>query len=97
MKENIAKLIVGLASVALVLPFVSVAFLVGARAVSDAQGVSEQMLLAALALGGAAASVFKNASRRAETGQSRETALHLSSTPNANKHSRGAFVRVHSH
>lgn len=53
MKLVFAKSLVVLAGVALVVPFVAVALLVGAQAAAGAGGSEQRLVLAALALGGA--------------------------------------------
>lgn len=53
MKVVFAKSLVLLTGVALVVPFVAVALLVGAQAATAAGGPQQRLVLAALALGGA--------------------------------------------
>jgi hypothetical protein len=53
MKTVFAKLLVVLAGAALVLPFVALSLLVGARAASGVEDGGERLLLAVLAIGGA--------------------------------------------
>ncbi|HYO63026.1 MAG TPA: hypothetical protein VER08_05150 [Pyrinomonadaceae bacterium] len=66
-KAGFAKIIIALAAVALTVPFVAVALAVGARAVERAASSREDLLLVALAVLCAAASVAKNTGRAAET------------------------------
>jgi hypothetical protein len=78
MKAVTTKMLVSLAGILLAAPFFVVALLLGARAVSLSQGSEEDLLLVALALGGAAISVANGIGRRAarekSTGEQRETA-----------------------
>ena len=53
MKVVFAKSLVVLAGVALVVPFVAVALLVGAQATAGSDGADQRLVLAALAVGGA--------------------------------------------
>lgn len=92
MKESIVKMIITLAAIALVLPFVALAFLVGAQAVAGAENLREDLLLVVLALGGAAASMLKNMNRKSRT-QGNASTLHIASRP-AGRNSHGAFMNV---
>ena len=65
MKIVTTKMIVSLAGLLLVAPFFAVALIVGARAVALSQGAQDDLLLVALALGGAAASIVNGMGRRA--------------------------------
>jgi hypothetical protein len=65
MKAVTARMFISLVGVALVVPFFVVALLVGARAVALAQGAPDDLLLMALAFGGAVASVVNGFGRRA--------------------------------
>ena len=58
MKSVTTKMIVSFTGLLLVAPFFIVALIVGARAFSLSQGTQDELLLVALALGGAAASVI---------------------------------------
>ena len=64
MKAVTAKMIVSLTGILLVAPFFVVALIVGARAVALSQGAQDDLLLVALALGGAAASIANGMGRR---------------------------------
>jgi hypothetical protein len=64
MKTVTAKMLVSLIGVLLVAPFFVVALIVGARAVALSHGSSDDLLMVALALGGAAASVVNGMGRR---------------------------------
>ena len=63
MKAVFARTLVMLAGVMLIVPFMAVALLVGARAAAGAQGTGHRLLLAALAFGGALYSAAKGFSR----------------------------------
>jgi hypothetical protein len=66
MKAVTARMFISLVGVALVVPFFVVALLVGARAVALAQeGAQSDLLLMALAFGGAVAGVVNGFGRRA--------------------------------
>ncbi len=77
MKTVTAKMLVSLIGVLLVAPFFVVALIVGARAVALSQGSGDDLLMVALALGGAAASIANGMGRRnvkeAGASTSRET------------------------
>ena len=66
MKTRLAKIFVAFAAVALAVPFVAVALAVGARAVDSAAGSRDGLLLVALAVVCAAASVAKNSGGAAQ-------------------------------
>lgn len=66
MKAVTAKMLVSLIGVALAAPFFVVALIVGARAVSLSHGASDDLLMVALAFGGAAASIVNGMGRRNE-------------------------------
>jgi hypothetical protein len=63
-KSVTGKMIVSLIGILLVAPFFVIALIVGARAVALSQGVQEDLLLVALAIGGAAASIFNSMGHR---------------------------------
>ncbi|HEV2915003.1 MAG TPA: hypothetical protein VGX92_17125 [Pyrinomonadaceae bacterium] len=65
MKAVTARMLISLVGVALVVPFFVVALVVGARAVALAQGAEDDLLLIALAFGGAVASIINGFGRRA--------------------------------
>jgi hypothetical protein len=65
MKAVTAKMLVSLVGVLLAAPFFVVALVVGARAVALSQGSRDDLLLAALALCGAAISIANGMGRRA--------------------------------
>ena len=64
MKAVTTKLIVSLVGILLVAPFFIVAVIIGARAVALSQGAQDDLLLVALALGGAVASIANGMGRR---------------------------------
>lgn len=64
MKIVNTKMIVSFAGLLLVAPFFAVALIVGARAVSLSQGTQDDLLLVALAVGGALASIVNGMGRR---------------------------------
>jgi hypothetical protein len=64
MKAVTAKMLVSLVGILLVVPFLAMALIVGARAVALSQGAQDDLLLVALALGGAAASIVNGMGRR---------------------------------
>jgi hypothetical protein len=66
MKVFTTKMIVSLTGLLLIAPFFIFALIVGARAVALSQGASDDLLLAALALGGAAASIINGLGSRSE-------------------------------
>ena len=57
MKAVTTKMLVSLVGILLVAPFFAIALLVGARAVALSQGAQDDLLLVALAICGAAASI----------------------------------------
>jgi hypothetical protein len=63
MKAVTAKMLLSLVGVLLVAPFFAVALIIGARAVSLSHGAQDDLLLVALALGGAAASIINGMGR----------------------------------
>jgi hypothetical protein len=72
MKAITARMFISLIGVALVVPFFVIALVVGARAVALVQGAQDDLLLVALAFGGAVASVVNGFGRRTAKGQSSE-------------------------
>lgn len=66
MKAVTAKMLLSLAGVLLAAPFFALALFVGARAVSLSHGTQDDLLLVALALGGAAASIINGMGRAAK-------------------------------
>lgn len=69
MKAVTARMFISLVGVMLVVPFFVVALLVGARAVALAQGAQDDLLLIALAFGGAVASIINGFGRRTHNGR----------------------------
>jgi hypothetical protein len=72
MKAITARMFISLIGVALVVPFFVIALVVGARAVALAQGAQDDLLLVALAFGGAVASVVNGFGRRTLKAESKE-------------------------
>lgn len=64
MKAVKAKMLVSLIGILLVAPFFAIALIVGARAVALSHDAQDDLLLVALALGGAAASIINGMGRR---------------------------------
>ena len=64
MKAVTKKMLLSLVGVVLVAPFFAVALIVGARAVALSQGTQDDLLMMALAFGGAAASIVNGLGRR---------------------------------
>jgi hypothetical protein len=69
MKAVTAKMLVSLIGILLVAPFFAIALIVGARAVALSHGTQDDLLLVALALGGAAASIVNGMGHRSEREQ----------------------------
>jgi hypothetical protein len=63
MKAITAKMLLSLVGILLVAPFFALALIIGARAVSLSHGAQDDLLLVALALGGAAASIINGMGR----------------------------------
>ena len=79
MKAVTTRMLLSLVGVALVAPFFAVALIVGARAVALAGSTGDDLLMMALAFGGAIASVVNGLGRRAaraERGQQAATETH---------------------
>lgn len=66
MKTVTAKMFISFIGILVVAPFFAFALIVGARAVAVSQGAQDDLLLVALALAGAAASVINGMGRRTE-------------------------------
>lgn len=64
MKAVTTKMIVSLVGILLVAPFFIVAVIIGARAVALSQGAQDDLLLVALALGGAVVSIANGMGQR---------------------------------
>ena len=65
MKVVTTKMILSLVGILLVVPFFAVALIVGGHVAALSQGAQDDLLLVALALGGAVAGIFNGLSRRA--------------------------------
>ena len=64
MKDVTTKMIVSLVGILLVAPFFILAVIIGARAVALSQGTQDDLLLVALALGGAVSSIANGMGQR---------------------------------
>ena len=73
MKAVNPRMFISLVGVALVVPFFVIALVVGARAVALAQGTQDDLLLIALAFGGAVASVINGFGHRSGSKGARTT------------------------
>ena len=93
MKAVFAKSLVVLAGVVLVVPFVTVALLVAARAAEGAGSTEHRLLLAALAVGGALYSGARSLARQGAEAAG-ESALRLKSR--AGDSLGHAFMKIHS-
>ena len=85
MKAATTKMIVSLTGILLVAPFFVVALIVGARAAALSQCAQDDLLLVAVALGGAAASIVNGMSRRA-TRETPASGNHLEMKSSARTH-----------
>jgi hypothetical protein len=63
MKVITAKMLISFIGILLVAPFFAIALIVGARAVALSHGTQDDLLLVALALGGAVASIINGMGR----------------------------------
>ncbi len=72
MKPVTGRMFISLIGIALVVPFFVIALVVGARAVALAQGTQDDLLLVALAFGGAVASIVNGFGRRTAGGPRKE-------------------------
>ena len=84
MKDVATKMIVSMIGLLLVAPFFVVALIVGGRAVSLSQGAHDDLLLAALALAGAAASIV-NGMGRCTTNEKAPSGKRVKVTNNARR------------
>jgi hypothetical protein len=69
MKAVTKRMLLSLVGVVLVAPFFAVALIVGARAVALSQGTQDDLLMMALAFGGAVASIVNGLGRRTARSQ----------------------------
>lgn len=84
MKVVTAKMLIVLVGILLVAPFFAIALIVGARAVALSQGAQDDLLLVALALGGAAASIVNGMGRH--IAREKPASNHVEATDNAASH-----------
>lgn len=92
MKAVFARSLVLLGGVVLVVPFVTVALLVGARVADGAESTEQRLLLVALAVGGALFSGAKSLARDGAEARG-ENALRLKSC--AGEPASHAFMKLH--
>ena len=84
MKAVTAKMLLSLVGMLLVAPFFAIALIVGARAVALSHGAQDDLLLVALALGGAAASIVNGMGRRAAKEKQRIASTQVEATSKSN-------------
>lgn len=95
MKAVTARMFVSLVGVALVVPFFVVALLVGARAVALAQGAQDDLLLIALAFGGAVASIINGFGRRThKSGQGTRPARKVQDQMGPRRRGRASMIHL---
>jgi len=90
MKAVNAKWLVSLIGILLVAPFFAIALIIGARVVALSHGTQDDLLLVALALGGAAASIINGLGRRTSRERERDSGYQVEATSKA--HSRRAYM-----
>ena len=90
MKAVNAKWLVSLIGILLVAPFFAIALIIGARVVALSHGTQDDLLLAALALGGAAASIINGMGRSHSIEKKRGSSYQVEATSKA--HSRRAYM-----
>lgn len=83
MKSVTGKMMVSLIGILLVAPFFVVALFVGTRAVALSQGAQDDLLLVALVLGGAVASIVNNGVGRRTAGEKHAFGRHVAVTNQA--------------
>ncbi|HYJ46408.1 MAG TPA: hypothetical protein VEV81_07315 [Pyrinomonadaceae bacterium] len=93
MKAVTAKMLLSLVGILLVAPFFAVALALGARAVSLSHGAQDDLLLVALALGGAVASIINGMGRRAVK-EGRRVAGHQREAANNVRSRRGHMIHL---
>ena len=89
MKNITTKMIVSLIGILLVAPFIVIALIIGARAVALSQGAQDDLLLVALALGGATVSIINGMGHRAKR-EKQTSGRHVEAVNNAR--TRGASM-----
>ena len=93
MKAVVSKTFITLVGIVLVVPFVAVALLVGAKAVAGAQSTEHNLMLVMFAFGAALYSGMKNFGRPAEIERARGTStLHIA--PKADRKIGHAFLNT---
>ncbi len=93
MKAVNPRMFISLVGVALVVPFFVIALVVGARAVALAQGAEDDLLLIALAFGGAVLSVINGFGHRAG-GKGVRTTRSLSKAPDQPNPRRASMIHL---
>lgn len=93
MKRVVTRTLVAVAGVVLVLPFVAVALLVGARAMSGAESTEHNLMLVALAFVAALFGGVRNLVRPAEIERGHRSSLHIA--PKVAHGNRHAFLGTH--
>jgi hypothetical protein len=90
MKRVVIRTLIALAGVVLVLPFVAVALLVGARALSGAESTEHNLMLVTLAFVAALFGGVRNLVRPAEIERGHSSSLHIA--PKVAHRSQHAFL-----
>ena len=90
MKAVNAKWLVSLVGILLVAPFFAIALIIGARVVALSHGTKDDLLLAALVVGGAAASIINGMGRRTPVEKQHDGSRQIEATGKA--HSRRAYM-----
>lgn len=93
MKAVVTRTLITLVGLVLVVPFVAVALLVGARAVAGTESTEHNLMLLIFAFGAALFGVMKNSGRRAEIERRDISALHIA--PKADRQQRHALLGTH--
>ena len=91
MRAVTAKMLITLIGILIVTPFFAIALIVGARAVALSHGSGDDLLMVALALGGAAASIVNGMGRRTVKGKGAST---NSSTTNESALSKASMIHL---
>jgi hypothetical protein len=91
MKAVVSKTLITFVGLVLVVPFVAIALVVGAKAVAGAESTEHNLMLVLFALGAALFSGVKNFGRPAEIERG-DSALHIA--PKADRKQRQAFLNT---
>ena len=92
MKAVVSKTLITIIGLVLVVPFVAVALVVGAKAVAGAESTEHNLMLVLFALGAALFSGVKNFGRPAEIERNEKFALHIA--PKDDRKRRHAFLNT---